>query len=250
MPDLLAQLLAFDGLGWLMGTVFIAGAVRGFTGFGAALVYMPVAGQLMPPIWALITLILMEVIGPLPNIPAALRVANRRDVGWLFTGAAFALPLGLAVLYRIDPDLFRYGVCLFALTVPFVLASGVRFQSSGRKPILIGTGAVSGFAGGVTGVPGPPVILMLMASSAPAQVIRANVMVYLLLFDVSTIVLLGAQGVMSAMPVMLGLALIVPNLLGNLVGAAMFQPQYQSLYRGVGYGVTLLSGVAGLPLWD
>ncbi len=250
MPEILGERLAYEGLGWLISGVFLAGAVRGFTGFGAALVYMPIAGQFMPPVWALITLVLMEVVGPLPNIPAAIRTARLDEVRRLATGALIALPLGLLILFAIDPALFRYGVCIMTLTVPVLLACGIRLRRAIGPGLQYGTGTLSGFLGGVAGVPGPPVILLFMASERPAWVIRANVMLYLLVFDLATIALLTAQGRMEMMPVLLGAVLVLPNLLGNLAGAAMFRPERQRLYRSAGYGITLLSGLAGLPLWD
>lgn len=250
MPELVGQLLAYEGLGWLISGVFLAGIVRGFTGFGAALVYMPIAGQFMPPVWALTTLVLMEVIGPLPNMPAAVRAARLDAVWRLSAGALVALPLGLLILFAIRPELFRYGVCLMTLTVPLLLAGGVRLRREIGPGLQYGTGTLSGFLGGVAGVPGPPVILLYMASSEPARVIRANVMLYLMVFDVAVIALLAVQDRIETMPALLGALLIVPNLLGNLAGAAMFHPDRQRVYRVAGYGITMLSGLAGLPLWD
>ena len=250
MPEIIGQLLAYEGLGWLIFGVFLAGTVRGFTGFGAALVYMPIAAQFMPPVWALTTLVLMEAVGPLPNIPAAIRSARLDEVRRLSTGALLALPLGLLVLFAIDPDLFRYGVCFMTLTVPLLLATGFRLRRQIGPGLQYGVGTLSGFLGGVAGVPGPPVILLYMASTEAARVIRANVMLYLMIFDLAVIALLALQDRIDFMPALLGALLVLPNLLGNLAGAAMFHPDRQRVYRVVGYGIMMLSGVAGLPIWD
>ncbi|MGH1357041.1 MAG: sulfite exporter TauE/SafE family protein [Thalassovita sp.] len=250
MPDLITTILALDGLGWLIAGTFIAGVVRGFTGFGTALVYLPIAGAFLPPVWALTTLVMMDVLGPLPNLPTAWREGRPRDVGLLWLGAAVALPFGLMVLYAVDPNVFRYAVCVAALGVPMLLASGLRYTGEPRGKLLLGTGLLSGFLGGVAGVPGPPVILLYLASSGPARAIRANIMMYLVAFDVTLLALFAAQGRLEWVPVLLGVGLAVPNLLGNLAGAAMFRPDSQTIYRVVGYSVTMASAVIGLPLWD
>ena len=49
MPDILAQALATPGLFWLMVAISVAGIVRGFTGFGTALIFVPVAGIFLEP---------------------------------------------------------------------------------------------------------------------------------------------------------------------------------------------------------
>ncbi|WP_319823865.1 sulfite exporter TauE/SafE family protein [Thalassovita sp.] len=250
MPEVLATVLAQDGLGWLVVATFVAGAVRGFAGFGTALVYLPVASQFLPPVWTLISLVVMDVFGPLPNLPRARRDGRTADVAWLLVGMVVALPLGLMVLYAVRPEIFRYVVSLVALAAPVLLASGLRYRGTPGRGLLLGTGGVSGFLGGIAGLPGPPVILLYMASSGPVQTIRANIMMYLFTFDVVVLALLTVQGRAELAPVGLGLLLAVPNLLGNLAGAAMFHPERQRIYRAVGYTVITAAAISGLPLWD
>ncbi|HAV07572.1 MAG TPA: sulfite exporter TauE/SafE family protein, partial [Rhodobacteraceae bacterium] len=60
MSDLLTEALTYPGLGWIALGALIAGAVRGFSGFGTALVFLPVAGQFLSPIWALTVLTVMD----------------------------------------------------------------------------------------------------------------------------------------------------------------------------------------------
>ncbi|SEQ65736.1 sulfite exporter TauE/SafE family protein [Thalassovita taeanensis] len=250
MPEAVSALLDFDGLGWLIAGVFLAGFVRGFSGFGTALVYLPIAGQFMPPVWTLITLVVMDVFGPLPNLPRAKADGRLADVGRMWLGTLVALPFGLMVLYAVRPEVFRYLVSGIALVVPLLLAAGWRLRGQITALMQLGTGALSGFLGGVAGLPGPPVILLHMASTEPTQVIRANIMMYLFAFDVTLLLLLGVQGQLEQTPILLGLMLAVPNLLGNMAGAAAFRPDRQRLYRAVGYGITFVAALSGLPLWD
>ena len=39
------SLFAFDGFYWILTAAFVAGVVRGFSGFGSAMVFLPLAGQ-------------------------------------------------------------------------------------------------------------------------------------------------------------------------------------------------------------
>ena len=75
-------------------------------------------------------------------------------------------------------------------------------------------------------------------------------MLYLVVVDLFLIGVLSLQGEMALMPLVLGLVLAIPNLLGNLAGAAMFHPDRQMLYRVFGYVVMITVGLSGLPLWD
>jgi uncharacterized protein len=250
MPEALAEALAFDGLIWLILGTVLAGFVRGFSGFGTALIFMPVAGQLMPPLWALTVLVVMDVFGPIPNLPRARKDGNLREVALLTVAMALALPLGLMVLTAIRPEIFRYAVSLLAILVPILLLAGLRYRGPLNAPILLGTGAASGFLGGVVGVPGPPVILLYLASTRLAAQVRANILIYLFLFDIVLIALLAVQDKLEAVPVILGLILALPVMLANMAGAAIFRPERERIYRAAAYVIIAAAAISGLPLWD
>jgi len=67
--DIFAGVIAGEGFWLLVAAAAVAGLVRGFSGFGTAMVYLPVAGQILSPFEALTTLLIMDLVGPLPNIP-------------------------------------------------------------------------------------------------------------------------------------------------------------------------------------
>ena len=58
-----------------------AGLVRGFSGFGTAMIYLPVASQFLTPFEALITLMVMDFFGPLPLVLGAAGFAIGLKVG-------------------------------------------------------------------------------------------------------------------------------------------------------------------------
>ncbi len=248
MPDALAQALALPGLGWLIGAAFLAGAVRGFAGFGGGLVFLPVAAQVLEPVWAIIALLVMEFIGPIPNIPAALRTADRGDLARLAGGTLLALPVGFWLLGTLSPELFRFGVSLLALAMLACLWAGVRYRGPLGPGLVFATGGLAGFLGGMTGLPGPPVILLYMASPNPAPVVRASTMAYLFSFDLILMAWLWLKGALVAVPVLIGLILAVPNLVGNLAGAAIFRPGLERSYRMMAYGIIAVSALSGLRL--
>lgn len=250
MPDALAIALALDGLGWLVIGAFAAGAVRGFAGFGTAMVFLPVAGQILTPVWALIGLVIMDAFGPLPNLRRARRDGRMADLGWLLGGMTAALPLGLMVLYIAPVELFRYAVSVIALAVPVLIWAGLRLPGAPGRPLLLGTGVISGVLGGVAGLPGPPVILLYMASGDPVRIVRANNTLFLFGFTLVLIAVLGLQGRLAAPAVMIGLILALPNALGNIAGAVIFRPERARLYRAAGYGLIILSALGGLPVWN
>ncbi|MBJ3763110.1 TSUP family transporter [Maribius pontilimi] len=238
------------GLGWLVAAAIAAGVVRGFSGFGTAMVFLPVAGQVMPPVPALVTLLAMDLLGPLPNVPAAWRVAERRDLGRLALGLVAGLPLGLGLLVLLPGEVFRYIVSITALVLLVLLVAGFRYRGAMGPRLMLGTGGIGGLFGGAAGIAGPPVILLYMASDKPVAAIRANLLLFLVIVDIAALVLLGLWGRLGAAPLVPGLALCAPYLLANVAGAAMFRPERARAYRLVSYGIIAASALTGLPIWD
>ncbi|MEV8466304.1 sulfite exporter TauE/SafE family protein [Fluviibacterium sp. DFM31] len=249
MPDIPFQVLASPGLGWLIAAAFVGGIVRGFSGFGTALVFMPVAARFLDPLWAIMALMVMDIFGPLPNLPRAARIANRRDIALMLAATLITLPLGLWVLVQVRADVFAWAVSGLALFMLVCLLSGLRYRGPVGPRLVTATGGLAGFLGGLTGMPGPPVILLYLAAPHPAPVVRASTMVYLFLYDVLLVAALWVKGALALVPLGLGLILTVPTVLGNMLGGWIFRPAHERLYRGVAFSVIGASALSGLPIW-
>ncbi len=249
MPDILAEAFATEGLIWLVLAVSVAGLVRGFSGFGSAMIIMPAASSVLPPLEAVIFLMCAELVGPLPNLRAALRDGTPKDVGLLGLGAFVGLPLGLWGLTTINPTAFGWLVSALVLSLLVLLMFGWRYRGHLSRNLTMATGGLGGFMTGFAGIPGPPVIMLYMASTLPISVIRANFLLYLLLLDLLLLPILWVSGLMVWKIALLGLLVGIPNLIANALGALLFDPAAEKLFRTVAYIVIACSAILGLPLW-
>lgn len=250
MPEAIAAALDTQGLWLLSVAALLAGVVRGFSGFGTAMVYLPAAAQVLGPFEALTTLMIKDLIAPLIHVPRALRDGHPKDVLRLGVGAVLAVPLGVFVLTLVEPVVFRWGVSLAALTLLVLLVSGVRYRGRLTPPIIVGTGALGGFMAGSVGLPGPPIIMLYMASTLPPAAIRANNTLYLMLADLIMVLVLWWGGLLVWSAVALGVLMIVPYVLGNWLGARLFNPEAERIYRWVAYAIIAGSAILGLPIWS
>jgi uncharacterized membrane protein YfcA len=234
----------------LIAAACIAGLVRGFSGFGTAMVYLPVAGQILGPFEAITTLLVMDLIGPIPAVPRAIRDGHPRDVLRMCLGMAVTLPLGIYGLTLVSPELFRYLVAGVSLGLLICLVGGIRYRGTLTKPMIYATGGASGISAGMAGLGGPPAILLYMASQHPPSVVRANTMLFLLLGDVMMLAMMLAVGRLVWEAGLIGALLIAPYMLANLVGTAIFDPNREALYRRVAFCIIAVSALSSLPLFD
>lgn len=250
MGDAIAALLATPGVGWLAAGALLAGTVRGFAGFGTALIYLPFAGSVLPPFAAITTLIAMDVLAPLVAAPRAWPDAARRELAWLIAASAVFLPLGVLTLALVPPEVFRYAVAVIALVLLSALIGGLRLHRPPTPASLIAAGGTAGFFGGAAGLAGPPVILFYMASTRRPEVIRATILLFLVAEAAMALLAFWAMERLEPEALGLGAALMLPNALGIALGTAMFRPGAEILYRRVAYAVIAASALSGLPLWD
>jgi len=165
-------------------------------------------------------------------------------------GVLLGLPLGLWGLSVMSPEGFGWLVSGVVLGLLVLLMGGWRYSGPLTGPLVITTGAVGGFMTGVAGIAGPPVILLYMASRRPAAIVRANFLLYLLAIDVLLFLMLLGTGQVVWPVLWLGLLAGVPNLIGNMIGARLFHPSKERLFRAVAYIVIAASAILGLPLWN
>ena len=250
MPEAFWQALNLPGVEWVMFGALVAGIVRGFSGFGTALIFLPIAAQFLSPVWAVIAMATMDVFGPIPAARRAWRDCHKLDLRRLLLATFVTVPLGVMILRSTDPEIYRYAISIIALLMLVLLISGYRYQGQVTPKTVYGIGGAAGFMGGVAGLPGPFVILFYMASPHKPSAIRANTFLYLWGFDIMLLTALAIQGALAPTMLWLGLMLVVPTFLGITMGSAIFNPDKEKVYRNVAYLVIAASAVSGLPFWS
>lgn len=243
------EALAQPALALLIATAAVAGLVRGFSGFGAAMVFVPVAAAVLGPPAAIVLLLLIDGVAALPLLPRAVRLAVWREVGPLAVASWITAPLGVALLAVLDPTGLRWAICLGVLAVVVVLAGGWRWRGRPSVRLSLGVGAVSGLTGGTTGLAGPPVVLFWLSGAREAAVVRANIIIFLAALDTALAVNLALRGLITAERLVTGAVLIPVFGAALWLGAHAFRGADDRLYRRVALGLCTAAALVGLPLW-
>ena len=234
---------------WIVVGSVLAGLVRGFTGFGTAMVFLPIAGAVLPPVWAITVFVIMDIIAPLPLAPKVAKDSDPPDLVRLTVGAMAGVPVGVAILKILPVEVFRYSVSALAIILLIVLAFGLRFHGFLTRLMTYGAGGLGGLFAGSVGMPGPPVIALYLASPLPAATARANIYLYLIITNVLILTVFAVQDILDRDPVVLGFVIAIPYLAGIFAGTLAFNPKREKTYRIVAFVVIFCSAVSGLPLF-
>ena len=134
MPDWLLAGTEVPGLGWLMALTVLAGVVYGFAGFGAALIFMPLATTLIPPILAVACFSVVAMSSVFTVLPQAWRTADRPAAMTMLIAALCLTPLGIWVLRTTDVTILRWAVSAVVLATLLALLTGWRYRRAPGLP--------------------------------------------------------------------------------------------------------------------
>lgn len=209
----------------------LAGIVRGFAGFGAAMILTPVLSAFYGPTAGVPLCLLLEFCIALPLLRGSVGLVDFRRIGLLLAAASLAVPLGIAVLLAADPAPLRWAISGIVLGAVLLLAIGWRFRGKPTASATLAAGAASGFLNGLCGMAGPPVAFYYLAGGDGAAAVRASFIVYFAAVDLVALVAMGLRGLMTRDTLVVGAVLVVPYIVGGLVGGRLFSLASESFFR-------------------
>jgi uncharacterized protein len=233
-----------------LGIAALAGLVRGFTGFGSALIYIPLVSAVYSPQIAVATLLLMDAISAIPVTIRAIPQCNWREVAPVTIAGAVALPFGAAMLVYLDPLLLRWFICVLVLVALAALAAGWRYHGKPTVAASIGVGVLAGVGAGAAQIGAPPLLVYWLGGQNSAATVRANIMVYFIMQSVMSAVVYYYSALFTPQVIVLSVLLGVPFAVLLTMGARWFHGSSDELYRRVAYIIIGLAGLISLPIFD
>lgn len=228
----------------------LAGTVRGFSGFGGALIFVPLVSALYEPARASPTLWVIDVVLTLPMTYRAMKLCAWRAVLPMAAVAALTTPLGVYALTVVDPVSLRWTITAAVGCCLALLMSGLRYTTKPGVAPTVAVGAISGFLGGSAQLSGAPVATFWLGGPGlPAQ-IRANLIAYFGLLSIASGLAFAGAGLFTADVGGLALWLGPVYGLGVVIGGRRFVGASDAGYRRIAYTVIALAAVLSAPAWD
>ena len=234
----------------VLGIFALAGFVRGLTGFGAALIALPVASALVGPKAAIAILALADWPATLPLLPPAFRRCDWPTVLPAALAAIVAVPFGAFILAHSDPDALRWGLSITVMAMLALLVSGWRYRGAPRAPLSAAVGAIAGIFSGAAGIPGPPIVTYWMSGPAEKSVLRANLITFFTFTGVGSLISYTVAGLFTQTVWISALFAAPVYGLATWLGARAHPHMPEARFRAIAFALIALSAVIGLPLFD
>lgn len=221
----------------------LSGLIHGYTGFGAALILVPLFALLFGSVEAVAISVIVGMIGSAQLYPAALRNARWRELLPVCAAIIVCTPAGIAVLVNLDGEIIRRAMGVFVFLAASILISGWVYR--GPRGV-IASAAAGGLAGGITGatgVGGPPLALYFLAAPQPVEVQRANIVIAV---GVVIIMVLGSlffDGDIGVETLQRAIILSPAYVLGTWSGGRLFKIAPKEYFRRVALWLLLATGI-------
>lgn len=230
----------------LAAICFVAGLVRGFTGFALSAFGLALAVLILPPVELIPVMWWLEMAASLVMLRHGWGGADMKAAITLVVGSALGLIVGLSMTTTLDPAASQQIALVVLIGLALLQLAKIRIPHLASRPGTVATGLIAGIATGLAGVGGMVVALYVLArNDAPAKM-RATLVAYLFLGSATSLFTHLWFGTMNATSSLRGLAFVLPCILGVLIGQRLFTPRFQPYYRPA--CLTLLIGLGATSL--
>lgn len=200
-------------------TAFVAGLVRGFSGFGGPAIMALVLTQFYNPLSVLTKVVIIDAMSYLLLVPSTAREFNRRVIAIVTLATLAGLPIGTYLLVELDPLVVKRAIAGAVAACAAVMLFGGRFRASPSVAVHLAVGLLAGIVLGATYIALVAVIFFFSLPASGGES-RANAVYW---------------------SVMLSYALIATHMvLGNVT--------VDDLWRATLLGVSYLAGT-GVGVW-
>lgn len=233
-------------LAYLIASVFVAGVIRGFTGFAASAVVMAMATIILAPIDLLPICLLLELVASVFLIRGGIKEADRKLVIPLVGFAFVALPLGLYLTKTMDPDLSKLVALLLVATLAALQLARVPLpvgRGLGSRAIV---GCMAGLVQGLASVGGLVHALYVLALRLPPRETRATMILGVMFSGAMGLFWQLAMGIMTWQALVRLGAVLAPFLIGLWLGRYFFTPDKERFYRPVRLAVLISFAGVGI----
>lgn len=243
--------LSLTTLSAALALVFAASVVRGLTGFGLAIILVPLLSLIVEPADAVVISILLQLLAGPIGLKRILADGERSSATTISIAAIATTPFGVWLLSVTPPDVARLAIAGLALAAFGMLFLPAKEGAIPGRNETVATGIAAGLLTGFASMPGPPVVPFYMRRKLPPHVARGSMLMVFFACSIAGSIAAFAMGVANLHLLWLSIlfypALYGGTRLGELAFGKVSEPVWRTL---VGIILGLAGAAAVVRLWN
>lgn len=226
--------------------IFLAGLTQGLTGFGFALVSVPVMMVFFPPKLVIPIIIVHAILVSMIVLFEARKWLDLKRIWPLMLAGIVGMPFGTYLLLVLDVNIIKMIVGVIVVLFALALLKGWKKEVKNEKLAFAPIGFISGLLQGSTSMSGPPVILFFSNQGASKQVFRANLIAYFLVLGLATIPVYFVSGLMTSEVIRYIVMLLPAMIVGTAVGIKLSHKVEEEVFRKIVLIIVTIIGLVAI----
>jgi uncharacterized membrane protein YfcA len=225
--------------------IFGAMLIRTLTGFGSALIAIPLLSLLFGAKYAIPFIMIYEcLIDLLILAPEAGKVGGDIKRAWtLLILGLLGVPLGTEILIFSSEGILKIVIGFVLIIFSLLLLWNMDLKIESGRAGFAASGLMGGFLCGSIGMPGPPMALLLSSQGMGKDEFRRLIVLFLTAIDFLTFFYFLWIGLIDEQMLRQGIILLPAVVLGYLAGRVVFCRVDETGFRRMVLGLVLGAGV-------
>ena len=226
--------------------IFLSSIIQGLTGFGFALVSVPIMMFLLSPKVVVPIVVIHGLVINLIILFEARKWVNLKRIWPLMIAGAAGVPIGTYLLIALDASILK--IFIGSVIIPFAITSLAGF----KKPIqnerlaFAPVGITSGLLASSTSLSGPPVILFFVNQGIEKVIFRANLVAYFTVLSLAAILAFVIGGVITTTVINYTLWLLPAAILGAMTGIKLTPKVSENIFRNIALVIVIIAGLLSI----
>jgi uncharacterized membrane protein YfcA len=188
-------------------------------------------------------IILLNATANVAMFPLVRREAHLRRIVPLIVAGIAAVPLGMLLLLRLDPQTVKLVAGIATILFALAFLAGFQRPFSNEKWGFAAAGLISGTSNGLISTGGPPAVLFLTNQGVAKKAFRASLIAYFLCLNLASVPMFLAGGLLSVQVAKYALMLVPAMFLGAFVGSKLLHRLPERTFRVTALVVVMLAGL-------
>lgn len=226
--------------------IFIASVVRGFTGFGLALVAVPLIQFIMPVTDTAVFIAIINIIFSVIYYRRSRKLVKQQPLGRMALWTGIGVAAGTLILKYINPAYIQLVWGLLIIIIVFALTRGLNLRISSDAMAMTYSGLFGGLLAGATGITGPPVAIILSSMNTPKEKFNAIISIFIFFAVSYALLFYFVSGLIHRDTALLALCSVPALVAGLRTGDALVSRISQKTFTNVIYIVLIIMGIITL----
>jgi len=223
--------------------IFVASVIRGFTGFGLALVAVPLIQFIMPVTDTAVFIAMINMIFSIIYYRHSKAVIRDQPLGAMALWTGIGVAAGTLILRFVNPAYIQLGWGVLIILIVTALVRGLNLHIRSDRSAMTLSGLFGGVLAGATGITGPPVAIILSSLKTPREKFNAIISIFILFAVTYALIFYLIIGLVRTEILLLALCSVPALLAGLYTGDRLVSRISQKTFSAIVYVVLIIMGV-------